>query len=82
MSITAEQKQNFKTITLCSEVQWNLLMWTLENKDTCIIQTRNCGPKWHFIISHDLENQDTLIIWTFFADPKVSIMHRFHCKKL
>ena len=27
---------------------------------------------------NDLENQDTLIIWILFADPKVSIIHRFH----
>ena len=26
-------------------VQWNLLIRTLENVDTCIIHTPSCGPK-------------------------------------
>ena len=31
-------------------IQWNMLMWTLENEDTCIIHTLTKGA---------LENQDT-----------------------
>ena len=27
------------------QLQWNLLIRTLENVDTCIIQTPSCGPK-------------------------------------
>ena len=56
-------------LALICFLQWNLLMWTLENinKDTsaCIILTLTCGPKKRYII----ENQDTLIIWTLLVDP-------------
>ena len=27
-----------------THIQWNLLLWTLENKDTSIIRTVGCGP--------------------------------------
>ena len=33
------------------QIQWNLLIRTLEYKNTCIIHTlNNYGPKWCFII--------------------------------
>ena len=32
------------------QVQWNLLIKTLENVDTCIIWTPSYGLKWCFII--------------------------------
>ena len=53
-------------------VQWNLLIKTLENKDTCIIWTLGSGPKVSLSMETDLENQDTLIIRTFLVGPKVS----------
>jgi len=30
-------------------VQWNLLVWTLENTDTCIKRPAMYGPKYYFI---------------------------------
>ena len=33
-----------------ADKQWNLLILTLENKDTCIIHTLSYSPKWCFII--------------------------------
>ena len=33
-----------------ADKQWNLLIITLENKDTCIIHTLSYSPKWCFII--------------------------------
>ena len=37
-------------ICICNSIQWNLLIRTLENMDTCIIHTLSYGPKWCFII--------------------------------
>ena len=29
---------------------------------------------------YHMENQEILIIWTLLIGPKVSMLHRFHCK--
>ena len=58
-------------------IQRNLLFRTLENEDTCIIQTGN-APKVSLTMYTDLKNQEILIIRTLLVSPKVSLIHRFH----
>jgi len=44
-------------------LQWNLLIRTLENMDTCIERPAMCGPEYYYITPHNyidnLENTDT-----------------------
>ena len=53
-------------------------MWTLENRDTCLIRTLSYDPKHCFIIKteHDLRNQHTMRIKTCMIGPNVP---RFQC---
>ena len=43
--------------TMC--YQYKNVMWSLENKDTCIIHTFSRGPNCHLIIPRYLNNLDT-----------------------
>ena len=61
-----------------------MLMWTLENKDTCVIYvyTLSYGHKWCFSMLKKLNNWDKLIIRTLMNGSNASIIQRFYCTAL
>ena len=79
--VTTEHQQLHSEIEVCVSVracvhiysiQWDLLMWTLDNKDTCIIHTLSYGPKCS--LSYKL----TWKMRTLMIGPKASVIHRVY----
>jgi len=58
-------------------IQWNLLIRTLENKDTCIIRTPDYVPKYPLAkLPGHLNNQDTLSGCPYYTDFTVLCKYR------
>ena len=64
--------KSLRGLIVCrNDIQWNLLIMPVDNKDTCIIHTLDYAP--NVLCQYtDLENQDMLII----------VYNRSHCTKL